>query len=72
MHRILYLEEIYNCHKDIVQEIIKKMQYYGSEYIKCILEETGSLFKMKVNYIDYYMADMRSQTNLERDLYQNL
>ena len=40
------------------------LNVYLKRLVRCL--------KMKVNYIDYYMADMRSQTNLERDLYQNL
>ena len=43
----LRLEEVYNSHKDIVQEIIKKMKYYNPEYIKCLMNETGVLFKDK-------------------------
>ena len=43
----LRLEEVYNFHKDIVQEIIKKMKYYNPEYIKCLMNETGVLFKDK-------------------------
>ena len=43
----LRLEELYNSHKDIVQEIIKKMKYYNPEYIKCLMNETGVLFKDK-------------------------
>lgn len=75
----LYLEEIYNCHKDIVQEIIKKMQYYGSEYIKCILEETGSLFKnegelYRLLYGGYAEPDefgKRPLSKFIKDIYQN-
>ena len=40
-------EEKEIAHKDIVQEIIKKMKYYNPEYIKCLMNETGVLFKDK-------------------------
>ena len=40
----LHLEEIYNKHKDIVQEIITKMKYYNPTYIKSLISSTGLLF----------------------------
>lgn len=65
--------------KDIVQEIIKKMQYYGPEYIKCILEETGSLFKnegelYRLLYGGYAEPDefgKRPLSKFIKDIYQN-
>ena len=47
MLKTFRLEEIYNRHKDIVQEIIKKMKYYNSEYIECLFKDTGALFQSK-------------------------
>lgn len=42
--KILHLAELYNGHKDIAQEIIKKIKYYNPSYIKCILKLDGKLF----------------------------
>lgn len=57
----------------------KKMQYYGSEYIKCILEETGSLFKnegelYRLLYGGYAEPDefgKRPLSKFIKDIYQN-
>lgn len=43
----LKLEELYNGHRDIVQEIIKKTRYYGPEYMMNILNEMDTLFEDK-------------------------
>lgn len=45
--KALHLEKIYNGHKDIVCEIIKKVRCYNLEYIECILKETENLFDNK-------------------------
>jgi len=55
------------------------MQYYGSEYIKCILEETGSLFKnegelYRLLYGGYAEPDefgKRPLSKFIKDIYQN-
>ena len=75
----LRLEEIYNRHKDIVQEIIKKMKYYNSEYIECLFKDTGALFKSKdelyrLLYGGYANPDefgKRPLSKFIKDIYQN-
>ena len=75
----LRLEEIYNRHKDIVQEIIKKMKYYNSEYIECLFKDTGALFQSKdelyrLLYGGYANPDefgKRPLSKFIKDIYQN-
>ncbi len=43
----LHLTEIYNGHKDIVQEIIKKTRYYNPEYIENLASRGNNLFEGK-------------------------
>ena len=75
----LRLEEIYNRHKDIAQEIIKKMQYYSPEYIECLFKDTGTLFQSKdelyrLLYGGYANPDefgKRPLSKFIKDIYQN-
>ena len=48
---------------------LKKCNIMVRNTLNVYLKRLVRCLKMKVNYIDYYMADMRSQTNLERDLW---
>ena len=41
----LHLTEIYNGHKDVVCEIIKKAKYYSPQYIESLFNETEKLFE---------------------------
>lgn len=44
---ILYMTELYNGHKDVAQEIIKKVKYYNKSYIDCLFNQVGDLFENK-------------------------
>lgn len=43
----LHLEELYNGHKDVAQEIIKKTEYYNKTYIDSLYNVAGKMFKDK-------------------------
>lgn len=44
---ILHMTELYNGHKDVAQEIIKKVKYYNKSYIDCLFNQLGELFENK-------------------------
>lgn len=43
----LYLENVYQKHVDVVQELIMKVYYYGDGYIESIMVQTNDLFSSK-------------------------
>lgn len=75
----LHLMEIYNGHKDIVCEIIKKTRYYNPEYVESLLNATGTLFKDKdelyrLLYGGYANSDeyeKRPLSKFIKDIYQD-
>lgn len=72
------IESLYNCHKEIVHEMIKKMYIYNSEKIDELLNQYPQLFKTKkeilgILFSSYFEAEDYSKRPLlkfEKDIFE--
>lgn len=52
----LYLEKLYQNHKDVVREIVNKVYIYGEGYAHSLLKQTHGLFSGKMKFTDSVLA----------------
>lgn len=75
----LYLEELYRIHRDVVQEIARKVKVFGDGYLDSMCEQFPSLFPDRAEayrtlYGNYYEAvdfTRRPLAKFTRDIYED-
>lgn len=75
----LYLEELYRIHRDVVQEIARKVKVFGDGYLDSMCEQFPSLFPDRAEayrtlYGNYYEAvdfPRRPLAKFTRDIYED-
>ena len=75
----LYLEELYTTHRDVVQEIAKKVKFFGDGYLDSMCGQFPTLFPDRAEayrtlYGNYYEAvdfSKRPLAKFTRDIYED-
>lgn len=75
----LYLEKLYEGHKDLVQEIAGKVRFFGDDYLKSVCSQFPDLFRdveeaYRILYGNYYEAadfPKRPLSKFTRDIYED-
>lgn len=75
----LYLKNLYESHKDLVQEIAGKVRFFGEDYLKSVCRQFPELFSneeeaYRILYGNYYEAvdfPKRPLAKFTRDIYED-
>lgn len=75
----LYLKKLYESHKDLVQEIVGKVRFFGEDYLKSVCRQFPELFSneeeaYRILYGNYYEAvdfPKRPLAKFTRDIYED-